>query len=91
MGIVNVSEKEIIEYKKLSIIAELTPIREHIKLFEKKYGCSFSDFERQIESNDENINNWDDYIEWKAYQKKSDELKKYIGELENAENIKLIK
>ncbi len=69
-----VHEKKIKQYKKLKIIGDIVPINEHIKLFEKKYGLSFAEFEKKVASEKEDYEKWDDYIEWKAYQAKIEEL-----------------
>ncbi|AIY89242.1 hypothetical protein [Geoglobus acetivorans] len=66
MGL-TVSSDEIKEYERLKIISPLTPIKEKIKFFEKKYGCTFEEFERKLREKEENFEEWDDYIEWKAY------------------------
>ncbi len=78
MSTLSIHKKEIIEYKKLQIIGELLPIKEHIKIYENKYQCSFRDFEKKIRNEQENYENWDTYIEWKAYQKKLEHLEKCI-------------
>jgi hypothetical protein len=65
--------------KKLEIISELAPIKEKIKLFEKKYKCNFKEFEkRMFKLNEENYEMWDDYIEWKAYIHRYNELNKRL-------------
>ena len=73
-----VHEKEIKQYKKLIILGEIIPIKERIKLFEKKYGLTFDEFEKKVASGEENYEKWDDYIEWKAYHFKLEELKKSL-------------
>lgn len=64
---ITVSGEEIKEYEKLKIISQLTPIKEKIRFFENKYGCSLEDFERSLKEKEESFEEWDDYIEWKAY------------------------
>ena len=83
-----IHEKEIKQYKKLKIIGDLAPIKEYIKLFEKKYGLSFHEFEKQVNEEPEDFERWDDYIEWKAYQEKINELNKRLGSIEDAKDIK---
>lgn len=56
---------------------------EKIKLFEKKYGMSYEEFEKNIKSSEkEDIKKWDDYIEWKGYLKA---LKKLLQEKKELE------
>lgn len=50
-----VSREEIKEYQRLKIISQLAPVRERILFFERKYGCSFEDFERRIGEKAENF------------------------------------
>ncbi|MDI3474530.1 MAG: hypothetical protein PWQ95_258 [Thermococcaceae archaeon] len=76
MGEVVVTEDEIIMYEKLKLISELAPIREKIAEFERKYGVSFEEFEKQLREKEENFETWDDYIEGKAYVRKFRELQK---------------
>ena len=89
MGILEVSKSEIKEYQKLKIISEMVLLKEHIKLFEQKYGCSFKEFEGRIKQAAEDFESWDDYLEWKAYQRSFEELKKKIGEIDHAKDIRI--
>ena len=52
---------------------ELHIVKEKIALFEKKYGKSFKEFEREVFEK-ENFEKWDDYLEWKAYVKTLEDL-----------------
>lgn len=67
----------------------MVPVREHIKLFEQKYGCDFQDFEKRVTQEAENFAQWDDYIEWKAYQKSFEGLKKKIGEIRHVRHVRI--
>ena len=50
-------------------------IEQKLSRFEKKYQKNFEEFERSIfESEDEDFEKWDDYLEWKAYQKAAEDL-----------------
>ncbi|KFD40973.1 hypothetical protein HY02_10505 [Peptococcaceae bacterium SCADC1_2_3] len=89
MGILEVSKSEIKEYQKLKIISEMVLLKEHIKLFEQKYGCNFEEFEGRIKQAAEDFESWDDCLEWKAYQRSFEELKKKIGEIERAKDIRI--
>ncbi|UNC93571.1 hypothetical protein [Candidatus Contubernalis alkaliaceticus] len=72
--------KELKEYKKQKIISELTPVKEFLKLLEQKYQCSFYEFVTRIHNEPESFEKWDDYIEWKWYQRKLEKLEKDIFE-----------
>lgn len=78
---------DIKEYKKLKLISEMIPIRERIRLFENKYNLSFENFEKKIKQQPEDFKLWDDYIEWKAYQNKFNEIKETINKLKNDKDI----
>ena len=52
-------KKTLIE--KLKIISELAPIRERIKMFERKYNCSIEEFKKKLEESEEDFEAWDDY------------------------------
>jgi len=78
---------DIKEYKKLKLISEMIPIRERIRLFENKYNLSFENFEKKIKQQPEDFKLWDDYIEWKAYQNKFNEIKETINKVKNDKDI----
>ncbi|HHW40946.1 MAG TPA: hypothetical protein GXX19_07340 [Syntrophomonadaceae bacterium] len=89
MGVLEVFSDEIKEYKRLKIISEIVLVKEHIKLFEQKYVCAFQDFDKKVKQEAEDFVQWDDYIEWKAYQKSFEGLKKKIGEIEHAKDVRI--
>ena len=60
MGVI-VSKEDIITIEKLKIISELAPIRERIKMFERKYNCSIEEFKKKLEESEEDFEAWDDY------------------------------
>ncbi|GAB5047486.1 hypothetical protein [Thermodesulfovibrio sp. TK110] len=72
-----INKEKIIELYNVSLLYEIHRVQEKIRLFENKYNIRFEDFEKLIKSqNEENFESWDDYMEWKAYEKKLQELKK---------------
>jgi len=78
----SLSKRDVIMYEKLDILSKMAPIREKIKFFEKKYGCNFKDFEERIKRGKEVFEEWDDFIEWKAYLRTFRNLRKRLEELE---------
>lgn len=88
MGIV-LSSDEIKEYKELKIISQLTPIKEKIKYFESKYGCSFEEFGRNLKEKEEKFEEWDGYIEWKAYIESLRDLERKLKEIKDAKDIRV--
>ncbi|MHA1526827.1 MAG: hypothetical protein ACTSQD_07335 [Promethearchaeota archaeon] len=85
-----ISKDEIIEYKKLTVISEITLTKEKTTLFEKKYGCSIDEFRKRMEESNENFEEWDDYIEWKANFEVLKDLENKLIELDNAKNIRIV-
>jgi accessory colonization factor AcfC len=85
-----ISKDEIIKYIRLKLISEMTLIREKISLFENNYKCSLNEFKNNLFNSKENFEDWDNYIEWKAYVASLDDLNKKLNELENAKDIKVI-
>ena len=84
-----ISKKELRTYGKLKVISEIAPIQERIKMFERMYNCSLEDFEKRLKKREEDFEAWDEYIEWKAYVRTCEELKRKLKEIENAEGIRI--
>lgn len=64
-------------YLLIDTLYELNQVKEHIQLLERKYKLSFEEFENQLYNQyDEDVEKWDDYIEWKAYKKSKESLLK---------------
>ena len=60
-------------------LAELHKANESIRIFERKYGKDFSNFEKQIKSEEEHFEHYDDYIDWKAALQRKQESFKALG------------
>ena len=86
----SVSRDEIKEYQRLKVISQLAPIGEKIKLFERRYGCSFEDFEKRSGEGEEKFEAWDDYIEWKAYVESFRDLTAKLEKIKNAKKIRVV-
>ena len=87
--VIDISKQEILEYKKMEVITELTVIREKIRLLEQKYGSDIKKFEQEMKSQEEDFEKWDDFIDWTAYTKIEESLVKKLEELENAKDINI--
>jgi len=59
---------------RLKLLAQQREIAEQIAAFEKKYRCTFAEFEKQVNAESESFDHWDDYLEWKAAVKVQSEL-----------------
>lgn len=86
-----VSKEEIKEYGKLKVITETTLAKEKLKLFEKKYQRTFKEFEKKVKGREgqENFEEWDDYIEWKAYEESLRNLRQRSKAIDDAKNVKV--
>ncbi len=59
----------------MNLLYELHKAEDRIALMKTKYKMSFEEFENLINSEKtENYTEWDDYMEWKAYDKSYREL-----------------
>lgn len=68
---------------------ELNQVKDKIELYSKKYNSSFEQFEQKINSSEkENFEEWDDYMEWNAFQKSYQDLLQKKSDLEN-DNFKV--
>lgn len=67
---------------KIFLMYENHIIKEKLRLLKKKYSVSLDEFEKNIsQKNSENFEEWDDYIEWKAYNKKDSEISNELIEV----------
>ena len=72
----DITRKDVENYVRMRFYTEFTLIKEKLALFEKKYKCNFSQFEQAVTgAGEEDFERWDDYIEWKAFNKKYNRLK----------------
>jgi len=83
---IHVSREEIKTLERLKVISQIAPIRDKIQHFEKKYGCTLEAFEARRQR-EEDFEQWDDYIEWKAYTEKLKDLEQTLQEIEHAQDI----
>lgn len=80
---ISISQTDIANMARLERLARLSAVRDKIRWFEHKYFCSFEEFEARVKTGDENFEEWDDYMEWKAYQRVRDDLQHDIIELQH--------
>ncbi len=83
-----INREKLLNIYRAELLYEFHKVSECIRLFEKKYGKSFKEFEEEIKSKPEDFEAWDDYMEWKACIKSAESLKEELKELENG-NFKL--
>ena len=86
---IEISKEDVLVYKKLEVISQIALVKAKIELFESKYSCKFEDFEKKIRTEGkENFEEWNDYIEWKAYRTLK-ELERKLKEIDNAKVIRI--
>ena len=86
---ITVSRDEVIGFEKLKTISQIAPIKERIKFFESKYGCTLGEFKDRIEREKEDFEKWDDYIEWIAYIGKLKDLESKMRDIEDAQDVRI--
>ena len=65
---ITVSKDDVKVFEKLKSISHMAPLKEKIRFFEGKYGCTLEEFEGQLKAEPEDFERWDDYLEWQAYR-----------------------
>ncbi|MBI2416386.1 MAG: hypothetical protein HYV28_00455 [Ignavibacteriales bacterium] len=72
------------KYLLTGIIYKLHKISDKLSFFEAKYKTNFIEFEEEIKNrSEENVEMWEDYIQWKAYQKSLFSMNREKTEVEN--------
>ncbi len=65
-----ISKEKVKDMYYANLMYEHHRVTEKIRLFERKYGMSFDEFEKKLKiSEKEDIEKRDDYMEWKGYVK----------------------
>lgn len=83
---ISINKKRIAERILGSCLAEQKDYQNKIQVFEKKYQSSFDEFQKKVTENDnESFENWDDYIDWKAYHKLSANIDKMIEDIKHGD------
>lgn len=68
----------------LDYLASLHSAEEKQRLFERKYQTSLDEFSTALKASDqEDFEAWDDYMEWKAYRRVSEDLSQKIEEIKH--------
>ena len=90
MKSIEVKKEEIINVLRLDLISEIQALKKSLELYEKKYGKSLKEFEKEVLAGEENFVKWDDYMEWKAYENTCKDRLSHLKDLKNAKNIRVI-
>ncbi|RLD67322.1 MAG: hypothetical protein DRI95_05015 [Bacteroidetes bacterium] len=78
-------KEKAIDFYSLTCMYELHAIKEKIRLFEKKYGKNFEQFELALKKGKENFAKWDDFMQWKAYEKTHESLIRQKAQIKNGD------
>jgi hypothetical protein len=86
---ITVSKDEVRMFEKLKSISHMAPLKEKIRFFEAKYGCTLEEFERQLKAEPEDFERWDDYLEWQAYRASLRDLEAKLRAIEDAQDVRI--
>ncbi len=78
-----VKKKDIGDALLIEAYGEMHQIKERIRFFQGKYQQNFEDFSKSMKKNEEDFEQFDDYIEWKSYQKVYHETFQKIEDLKS--------
>lgn len=67
----------------LDVLADLHRVKRKLAYFTGKYGMDFERFEKQVGTENESFEHYDDLIEWKGFQAVYRELMERIEELKH--------
>jgi len=76
-----VSKNEVADLLRLDLMARLREAKEKEALYERTHQQSFEAFEQTVKEGDEDFEQWDDYMEWKAYRNDRWDLEQKIDAL----------
>ena len=86
---ISISKEDIKELLTLKKKVELYNAKERIRLLELKYQKSFSEIETWMEQSEEDFEVWNDYFQWKAYERLIKNLNREIVDIDHATDIKI--
>ena len=86
---ISISKDNVKKLYETELTFELNQVKDKIELYSKKYESSFEQFEKKVNTSEkENFEEWDDYMEWNAFQKSYLDLLQKKSDLEN-DNFKV--
>ena len=79
-----IPKSEVAQFLTFDTLAKLHKYSNKLKLFEKKYKSTYKQFEKKVKnSKKESFEEWDDYIEWKAFYHLNENLNLKLKDLKN--------
>jgi hypothetical protein len=86
---ISISKDSVKKLYETELTFELNQVKDKIELYSKKYNSTFEQFESKVKNSEkENFEEWDDYMEWNAFQKSYQDLLQKKSDLEN-DNFKV--
>lgn len=76
-----VSKNEVADLLRLDLMARLREAKEKESLYRRTHQQSFETFKQTVRQGEEDFEQWDDYVEWKAYRKVRRDLEQKIDAL----------
>ena len=80
---ITIQKQNVANWIMAEYLATSHAVNEKIRLYERKYGQTWDEFSQSIGQASEDFDRWDDYIEWKAYEKMAQELAHKINEVKH--------
>lgn len=76
-----VSKNEVADLLRLDLMARLREAEEKERIYRQRHQQSFETFEQTVQQEEEDFEQWDDYVEWKAYRNVRRDLEQKIDAL----------
>lgn len=76
-----VPKDEVADLLRLDLSVRLREAKEKEALYKRTHQQSFKTFEQTVQQGEEDFEQWDDYVEWKAYRKVRRDLEQKIDAL----------
>lgn len=80
-----VKKSDIADGLLLELMSDMHVVKDKLAYFEKKYHVSYEVFEQTVKTQEENYQQWDDYIEWKAYIRMLEDISRKMSDITNAD------
>lgn len=80
-----VKKSDIADGLLLELLSDMHVVKDKLAYFEKKYRVSYAVFEQTVKNQEENYQQWDDYIEWKAYIRMFEDISRKMSDITNAD------
>ena len=83
---ITIQKTDIAQWLLAEYMATLHTVNEKLRLYERKYKQTWEAFAQTVEQNSDGVENfeqWDDYIEWRAYTNMAQDLAFKIDEVKH--------